>query len=93
MKFVEYEGKDIFIKYGIPTAKRFGVLKIGDDINKVKIESYPCVIKAQVLAGGRGKAGGVKLAKNEAEAKQIIKDMLGMKIITHQTAGQAIRVE
>ncbi|HOJ86420.1 MAG TPA: ADP-forming succinate--CoA ligase subunit beta [Elusimicrobiales bacterium] len=93
MKLVEYEGKDLFIKYSIPTAKRYGVVKIGEDISKLKIDEYPVVIKAQVLAGGRGKAGGVKIAKNESEAKEIIKNMLGMTLVTHQTGGKGIKVE
>lgn len=93
MKLVEYEGKDLFKKYNIPVAKRYGVLKIGDDISKINIDEYPVVIKAQVLAGGRGKAGGVKLANNFNEASDIIKSMLGMMLLTHQTAGKGIRVE
>ncbi|PIS47359.1 MAG: ADP-forming succinate--CoA ligase subunit beta [Elusimicrobia bacterium CG08_land_8_20_14_0_20_51_18] len=93
MKLVEYEGKDVFVKYGIPTARRFGVVKIGESPDKIKIDSFPCVVKAQVLAGGRGKAGGVKLAGNEAEAREFAKNMLGMKMVTHQTAGQALTVE
>lgn len=93
MKLVEYEGKDLFMKYNIPVAKRFGTVKIGEYLSKVSIDEYPVVIKAQVLAGGRGKAGGVKIASSKEEAENIIKNMLGMKLITHQTAGKAITVE
>ncbi len=93
MKLLEYEGKDIFEKYQIPIAKRFGVIKIGDDPKSIDLEDKKCIIKAQVLAGGRGKAGGVKLAKSKEEAYEIIEKMLGMEIKTHQTQGQALKVK
>ncbi|MEF3280618.1 MAG: ADP-forming succinate--CoA ligase subunit beta [Elusimicrobiota bacterium] len=93
MKLVEYEGKALFEKYNIPVAKKYGVLKIGEDFSKIKIDSYPVVIKAQVLAGGRGKAGGVKIANNESEAREIVSKMLGMELVTHQTAGKGIKVD
>lgn len=93
MKLVEYEGKELFAKYGIPLSKAFGVIKNREDISKIKIDSYPCVIKAQVLAGGRGKAGGVKIANDRTEAEKIMEKMLGMKMITHQTAGKEINVD
>ncbi|MCK5106315.1 MAG: ADP-forming succinate--CoA ligase subunit beta, partial [Elusimicrobiales bacterium] len=93
MKLLEYEGKDIFEKYQIPISKRFGVLKLGDDPKSVNITRDKCIIKAQVLAGGRGKAGGVKLAKSKEEAREIIEKMLGMEIATHQTKGAALKVK
>jgi succinyl-CoA synthetase beta subunit len=92
MKLLEYEGKDIFAKYQIPTAKRFGIIKIGDDPKSIELEGNEWVIKAQVLAGGRGKAGGVKLAKSKEDAYEKIEKMLGMEIATHQTQGQALKV-
>ena len=93
MKLLEYEGKDIFEKYQIPISKRFGVLKLGDDPKSLNITRDKCIIKAQVLAGGRGKAGGVKLAKSKEEAREIIEKMLGMEIATHQTKGAALKVK
>lgn len=93
MKLVEYEGKEIFSRYGIPVSRRFGVLKKGDSPSSLKIDSFPCVIKAQVLAGGRGKAGGVKIARDRAEAELLCKNMLSMKMATHQTGGREINVE
>ncbi|MBU2573672.1 MAG: ADP-forming succinate--CoA ligase subunit beta [Elusimicrobia bacterium] len=94
MKLLEYEGKDIFEKYNIPLLKRFGVVRIGDSAESVKLgDCGPWVVKAQVLAGGRGKAGGVKIAKTRDEAYTHIKNMLGMKIVTHQTSGTALTVE
>lgn len=93
MKLVEYEGKMLFEKYSIPVAKRYGVVKSIDDFKKLKIDEYPVVIKAQVLAGGRGKAGGVKIANNLQEACEIIENMLGMVLITKQTGEKGIKVE
>jgi succinyl-CoA synthetase beta subunit len=94
MKLLEYEGKEIFERYKIPMLPRCGVIKIGDSPDKLVITGAgPWVVKAQVLAGGRGKAGGVKLAKTPAEARDLAGKMLGMKIITHQTQGKALTVE
>ncbi|MFA6434338.1 MAG: ADP-forming succinate--CoA ligase subunit beta [Elusimicrobiales bacterium] len=94
MKLLEYEGKDIFEAYKIPVQARFGVVRIGDAVESVKLDgSGPWVIKAQVLTGGRGKAGGVKIARTREEAHTFIRNMLGMKIITHQTQGAALTVE
>ncbi|MCX7641285.1 MAG: ADP-forming succinate--CoA ligase subunit beta [Elusimicrobiales bacterium] len=92
MKLVEYEGKDLFIKYSIPIAKRYGVIRTVDEFKKLKIDEYPVVIKAQVLAGGRGKAGGVKIASNYKEAEDIVKNMIGMNLITKQTGERGIKV-
>lgn len=94
MKLLEYEGKEIFDKYNIPLLKRYGVVRIGDSAESVKLDDAgPWVVKAQVLAGGRGKAGGVKVARTREEAHTHINNMLGMKMVTHQTHGAALTVE
>lgn len=94
MKLLEYEGKDIFGQYGIPMLKRIGVVKLGETPDSLKMDGAgPWVVKAQVLAGGRGKAGGVKLAKTPAEARELAGKMLGMQLITRQTHGKALTVE
>ena len=94
MKLLEYEGKEIFERYQIPMLPRCGVIKIGDCLEKLHIDGPgPWVVKAQVLAGGRGKAGGVKLARTPAEARELAGKMMGMKMITHQTQGKALTVE
>ena len=81
MKVHEYQAKEIFKKYSIPTPKE----KVCQDVNEVLIAAskeigIPCVIKAQVMVGGRGKAGGIKVAKNENEVKEYAKQILGMEI-------------
>ncbi|OIO00243.1 MAG: ADP-forming succinate--CoA ligase subunit beta [Elusimicrobia bacterium CG_4_10_14_0_2_um_filter_56_8] len=94
MKLLEYEGKEIFGRYGIPLQKRCGVIRLGDSTDKLVLDGPgPWVVKAQVLAGGRGKAGGVKLAKTPTEARELALKMLGMKMVTHQTQGKALIVE
>ncbi|MCK4250433.1 ADP-forming succinate--CoA ligase subunit beta [candidate division WOR-3 bacterium] len=81
MKVHEYQAKEIFKKYGIPTPKE----KMCQNIDEVIIAAakeigIPCVIKAQVMVGGRGKAGGIKVAKNENELKDYAEKILGMEI-------------
>ncbi len=94
MKFLEYEGKEIFARYGLPLLERYGVLRLGDDPASLKLSGAgPWVVKAQVLAGGRGKAGGVKLGRTAEETRRLAAAMLGMKMVTHQTQGKALTVE
>lgn len=81
MKVHEYQAKEIFKKYGIPTPKE----KMCQNIDEVIIAAakeigIPCVIKAQVMVGGRGKAGGIKVAKNENELKDYAEKILSMEI-------------
>ena len=76
MKLYEYEAKEIFSQYGIPVPQGT-VIEHPSEIDEC---SYPVVLKAQVLVGGRGKAGGVKIAENEKEAQEIAEKMLSMKI-------------
>ncbi|MBI5210633.1 MAG: ADP-forming succinate--CoA ligase subunit beta [Elusimicrobia bacterium] len=94
MKLLEYEAKEIFATYGIPVPQSGGVIT---DVRQLpealkKAGGGPWVLKAQVLAGGRGKAGGVKIAKTPAEAEAVAKAMVGMKMVTHQTHGKALVV-
>ena len=94
MKLLEYEGKDVFARYGIPMQKRAGIVKLGENPEILKLDGPgPWVVKAQVLAGGRGKAGGVKLAKTPAEARELTGKMLGIQMITNQTGGKPLTVE
>ena len=78
MKLHEYQAKELFSRYGIPT-QRGTVIARREDIDGLDVP-YPVVVKAQVLVGGRGKAGGIKLAKTPAEAKQHAQAILGMSI-------------
>lgn len=80
MKLYEYQAKEIFKKYGIPV-QRFGVVeKLDSAKNIAENLGYPIVIKAQVKVAGRGKAGGIKIAKTEDELQKFAGDILSMNI-------------
>jgi succinyl-CoA synthetase beta subunit len=84
MKIHEYQAKELLRSYGLPVSTGY----VCSSINEVKkaIKHYDsCVIKAQVHAGGRGKAGGIRLAKNKIDALTFAKKILGMNLITKQT--------
>ncbi len=86
MKIHEYQGKAILSKYGVPTPR--GEVAFTPDEARAaaqKLGTPVVVVKAQIHAGGRGKAGGVKLAKSPDQAAEIAKSMIGMKLITPQT--------
>lgn len=93
MNFHEYQAKELFEQYNIPVPK--GQVARTADEAVAAAESLNCdmwVVKAQVHAGGRGKAGGVKLAKTLEEVRQYASDMIGMTITTYQTGGMALPV-
>ena len=93
MKIHEYQGKELFRKYGVPTPRGILALSPNEAEAAAKELGTPVVVvKAQIHAGGRGKGGGVKLAKSPAEAKELARSMLGMKLKTIQTGpeGQTV---
>ena len=93
MKVHEYQGKQIFQKYGIPTPKGIPVFSIDEAVEAYdKLESKTVVIKAQIHAGGRGKGGGVKLAHSREEVKLVASEILGMTLVTHQTGPEGKEV-
>lgn len=94
MNIHEYQAKEILKKFDLPVSNGavvFEPSEIENAIATLNTDLY--VIKAQIHAGGRGKAGGVKLAKNKKEAVEIAKSMFGMRLVTHQTGpeGQIVR--
>ncbi|MCO4780954.1 MAG: ADP-forming succinate--CoA ligase subunit beta [Candidatus Cloacimonetes bacterium] len=94
MKIHEYQAKEILKEYDIQIPVGFVTDKVSDVKKLVKkLPTKLSVIKAQIHAGGRGKGGGVKLAKTLQEAEQHAKDILGMQLVTHQTGpeGQKVR--
>jgi succinyl-CoA synthetase beta subunit len=90
----EYQAKQVLKKYGIPTSHGIVALK-AEDIDGLfqNFNADLYVVKAQIHAGGRGKAGGVKVTKNKEEARKFAHAMYGMKLVTHQTgpAGQVAK--
>jgi len=94
MKIHEYQGKEIFRKYGLPTPRGFPALSVDEAVEAArKLGGKVWVVKAQIHAGGRGKGGGVKVAKSLEEVKQFSSKILGMQLVTHQTGpdGQKVR--
>ncbi|MFT4313678.1 MULTISPECIES: ADP-forming succinate--CoA ligase subunit beta [unclassified Wolbachia] len=94
MNIHEYQAKEILHKFNVPVPKGFVVTsaeEVETQINQLKSDVF--VVKAQIHAGGRGKAGGVKLAKSTKEAQQLVKDMLGITLVTHQTGSSGQQVK
>ncbi len=90
MKLHEYQAKEVLSGYGIPVPEG-RVTYFPDDAWMVAMElGLPVVLKAQVLTGGRGKAGGVKLAKTPDEVKEVAKDLFGKKLVTKQTGPDGV---
>lgn len=86
MNLHEYQGKQLFAEYGLPVSKGFAcdtADQVVDAVNKIDGDMW--VVKAQVHAGGRGKAGGVKLVKSADEAKAFADQWLGKNLVTYQT--------
>ena len=92
MKLHEFQAKQIFAEYGI-TVPRGVVVKTPDEACKaVQDFGGSAVIKAQVHAGGRGKAGGVQLVRSSQEAEETALNLLGKNLVTHQTDGEGVPV-
>ncbi len=80
MDLLEYQGKQLFARHGIPVPDGKPAATVEAAVAAAQEIGYPCVVKAQVLIGGRGKAGGIKLAKDRAEAQAAAEAILGMDI-------------
>ncbi|MHC5350028.1 ADP-forming succinate--CoA ligase subunit beta [Metapseudomonas furukawaii] len=86
MNLHEYQGKQLFAEYGLPVSKGFAVDTPEEAFEACeKIGGSEWVVKAQVHAGGRGKAGGVKLVKSKEDAKAFAANWLGKRLVTYQT--------
>src|SRR5262245_31419568 len=92
MKIHEYQGKQILAKYGVKVPRGEVVDSAGEARGVVERLGLPVVVKAQIHAGGRGKGGGVKLARTVDEAIEITRRMLGMNLVTHQTGPEGREV-
>ena len=86
MNLHEYQGKQLFAEYGLPVSKGIAVESVEEALAAVdKIGGDIWVVKAQVHAGGRGKAGGVKLLKSKEDIAAFVKNMMGSRLVTYQT--------
>jgi succinyl-CoA synthetase beta subunit len=83
MDLLEYQGKQLFARHGLRVSDGKAVTTVQDAVAAADEVGYPVVVKAQVLIGGRGKAGGVKLAADQAEAREHATNILGMDIHGH----------
>src|SRR5213083_369461 len=95
MKIHEYQGKELLRKFGVAVPRGLVARSPEEAYQAAKeLGTDVVVVKAQIHAGGRGKGGGVKLAKSAEEARELASKMLGMKLITHQTGpeGREVRV-
>lgn len=94
MNIHEYQAKQLFQAYNIPAPQGKNVTTADDAVQATtEISSDAWVVKAQVHAGGRGKVGGVKLAKNSDEVRQYATEMLGKRLVTKQTGVEGLPIE
>ena len=85
MKIHEYQAKQIMSEYGVPVPKGRVVSRPQEARQVAQELGVPVVVKAQVHAGGRGKGGGIKLADTPAQAEEAARQIIGMRLVTHQT--------
>ena len=94
MKIHEYQGKEILRQFAVPVPRGVAAFTVQEAVEAAQKLGGPVwVVKAQIHAGGRGKGGGVKVAKSIEDVKKLASDILGMQLVTHQTgpAGQKVR--
>jgi succinyl-CoA synthetase beta subunit len=94
MKIHEYQGKEILAKFGVPVPRGIPAYTVQEAVEAAQKLGGPVwVVKAQIHAGGRGKGGGVKVAKTIDDVKKLAGEILGMQLVTHQTGpeGQKVR--
>ncbi|MEP6657783.1 MAG: ADP-forming succinate--CoA ligase subunit beta, partial [Betaproteobacteria bacterium] len=94
MKIHEYQGKEIFRRYGMVTPRGIPAFNVDEAVKAAQaLGGVVWVVKAQIHAGGRGKGGGVKLARSIDEVRDLSSQILGMQLVTHQTGpgGQKVR--
>ena len=93
MKIHEYQGKEIFRRFGVPTPRGIPAFSVDEAARAAEtLGGSVWVVKAQIHAGGRGKGGGVKVARSLAEVKDLAGKILGMQLVTHQTGAQGQQV-
>src|ERR1039458_7648387 len=94
MKIHEYQGKEILREFGVPTPRGVACFSVDEAVAAAQqLGGAVWVVKAQIHAGGRGKGGGVKVARSLEEVRSAARQILGMHLVTHQTGhdGQVVR--
>jgi succinyl-CoA synthetase beta subunit len=98
VKIHEYQGKQLLKKYGVPVPIGIPAMSVDEALAAIpkvqeQAKTEVVVVKAQIHAGGRGKGGGVKVAKNRAEAEEAVKKIFGMQLVTKQTGPEGKKVQ
>jgi succinyl-CoA synthetase beta subunit len=94
MNIHEHQAKKILKEFGAPVSKGVVITSLDEIDEKIKnLQSKEFVLKAQIHAGGRGKAGGVKLIKNISQLKSEANKMMGKVLVTHQTGPEGKKVQ
>jgi succinyl-CoA synthetase beta subunit len=94
MKIHEHQAKELLARYDVPVPRGRVAFTVNEAMEVVdSLGKFPVVVKAQIHAGGRGKGGGVKIAKTKAEAQQYASQILGMQLVTHQTGPEGKKVQ
>src|SRR5205823_2386394 len=98
MKIHEYQGKELFRTYGVPVPIGIPAMSVDEALAAIpevqkRSGSEVVVVKAQIHAGGRGKGGGVKVAKNRDAAEAAVKQIFGMQLVTPQTGPEGKKVQ
>ena len=88
MNIHEHQAKDLLRRYGVAVPEGRACFTVDEAVAAAEQLGFPCVVKAQIHAGGRGKAGGVKIVKSAAEARAAAQELLGKTLVTHQTGPQ-----
>jgi succinyl-CoA synthetase beta subunit len=93
MKIHEYQAKEILKKYGVPVPIGYVAYTVGEAVEAARqLPTEIAVVKAQIHAGGRGKGGGVKIARSPEDVGTLAQHMLGMTLVTHQTGPEGRKV-
>jgi succinyl-CoA synthetase beta subunit len=98
MKIHEYQGKELLRKYGVPVPIGIAAMSVEEALAAIPVvqeqaKTEVVVVKAQIHAGGRGKGGGVKVAKNRGDAEAAVKQIFGMQLVTKQTGPEGKKVQ
>src|SRR5256885_1292487 len=88
MNIHEHQAKDLLRRYGVAVPDGQACFTVDEAVAAAERLGFPCVVKAQIHAGGRGKAGGVKLVRDAAAARTAAAELLGKALVTHQTGPQ-----
>src|SRR3546814_259196 len=94
MKIHEYQGKELLKQFGVPVPRGIPAFSVDEAVAAAEKLGGPVwVVKAQIHAGGRGKGGGVKLARSLDDVRKLASEILGMQLVTHQTGPEGQKVK